>query len=74
MIKISYICDTCGTVHSHTFDSWDSAQEYCSKQDRRDHTTTHNPNYDETTTHNPNYDGTTYGQHAMNYTITETRG
>lgn len=64
MIKISYICDTCGTVHSHTFDSWESAQEYCSKQDRRE----------TTTTHNPNYDGTTYGQHAMDYTRTETRG
>jgi hypothetical protein len=62
MIKISYICDTCGTVHSHTFDDWDSAQEYCSKQDRRDHTC------------NPNYDGTTYGQHAMTYHEIETGG
>lgn len=55
MIKISYICDTCGVVHSHTFDTWDEAQEYCSKQDRRAHT------------RNPNYDGTTYGHHAMDY-------
>lgn len=35
MIKISYICDTCGTVHSHTFYNWCEAEEYCSKQDRR---------------------------------------
>lgn len=64
MIKISYICDTCGAVHSHTFDSWYSAQEYCSEQERRDCTTTYNQNYD----------GTTYGQHAMTCTSTETRG
>lgn len=62
MIKISYICDTCGTVHSHTFDTWDDAQEYCSKQDRREYK------------RKPNYDGTTYGQHAMTYTRTETGG
>ena len=61
MIKISNICDTCGVVHSHTFDSWDEAQEYCSKQDRRN-STTHG--------HNPNYDGTMYGQYAMDYHTT----
>lgn len=35
MIKISYTCDTCGTTHTHTFDTWDGAYNYCSAQDRR---------------------------------------
>ncbi len=60
MIEITYVCDTCGTVHSHTFDTWDDAYNYCSQQDRRQTTTGHT---------DPNYDGP-YRTHTMNINTT----
>lgn len=55
MIKITHICDTCGAQHSHTFDTWDEAYNYCSMQDRRQTSTTYGTGHTDT-----NYDlGTT---------------
>lgn len=66
MIKISYVCDTCGTVHSRTFDTWDAAYNYCSQQDRRQTSTGHTDTF-----RDPNYDGP-YRTHTLGTDTTET--